>query len=262
MRVEQLGDGVPEIAVVGCIHGDEPCGRDGIEAVLADPPKLNRPVKFIVVNEEALAAGERYLETDLNRTFPGDADSDVHEVRLAAALTEELRGCTVLSLHSTQSYGGVFALVDELTPTIEEICSKLSVDAVVRTEGANEGRLFWSVPSVIEVECGYQGSPEAAENAERVIREFLVATGAAEGDSPVRDEPVPVFQLGRPIPKTAAEKYEVFANNFEALDAGDPIAAADGEEIFADEPFHPVLLSAEGYEDVFGYTAVRLGDLE
>jgi len=261
MRVEQLGDGVPEIAVVGCIHGDEPCGRDGIESVLADPPELNRPVKFIIANEEALAAGKRYLETDLNRAFPGDADSDVHETRLAAELTEELRGCTVLSLHSTQSYGGVFALVDELTPMVKEICPKLSVDAVVRTEGANEGRLFWAVPSVIEIECGYQGSPEAGENAEQVIREFLIATGAADGDSPVRGEPLPVFQLGSPIPKAAAEEYEVFAKNFEELEEGDPIAAADGEEIFADEPFHPVLLSAEGYEEVFGYTAVRLGDL-
>ena len=262
MRVEQLGDGVPEIAVVGCIHGDEPCGRDGIDAVLADPPELNRPVKFIIANEEALAAGERYLETDLNRTFPGDADSDVHEVRLAAALTEELQGCTVLSLHSTQSYGGAFALVDELTPMVKGICSKLSVDAVVKTEGANDGRLFWAVPSVIEVECGYQGSPEAAENAEQVIREFLVAVGAAGGDPPARDKPVPMFQLGSPIPKAAAEEYEVFVDNFEEIDAGEPIAAADGEEVFADEPFHPVLLSAEGYEDVFGYTAVRLGDLE
>ena len=262
MRVEQLGNGVPEIAIVGCIHGDEPCGRDGIEAVLADPPELNQPVKFIIANEEALHAGTRYLETDLNRAFPGDADSDVYEVRLAAELTAELQGCTVLSLHSTQSYGGVFALVDELTPLVENICPKLSVDAVVRTEGANEGRLFWAVPSVIEVECGYQGSPEAAENAQQVIREFLVAAGAAEGKPPSRDEPLPVFQLGSPIPKAAAEEYEVFVNNFEEIQPGEPIAAADGEEVFADEPFHPVLLSAEGYEDVFGYTAVRLGDLE
>src|SRR6056297_3088905 len=116
MRVERLGEGEPTIAVVGSIHGDEPCGRDGIEAVLSDPPAMSQPVKFIVVNEEALAAGERYLELDLNRVFPGDSDSDVYEERLAAALTEELRDCTVLSLHSTQSYDGMFALVDEVTP--------------------------------------------------------------------------------------------------------------------------------------------------
>lgn len=262
MRVEQLGDGEPEIAIVGSIHGDEPCGRDGIEAVLADPPAVDRPVKFIVVNEEALAAGRRYVDVDLNRIFPGDPDSDVREVRLAAALSEELRGCTVLSLHSTQSYDGMFALVDDLTPLAREIVPKLSVDAVVRTKGENEGRLFSVAPEAIEVECGFQGSPEAAANAERVIREFLAALGVSDEEPTRHNESLPVFQLGDPVPKTAADRYEVFVENFERVGAGERFAAVDGDPIVADEPFHPVLMSARGYEDVFGYRGSKVGVLE
>jgi len=262
MRVEQLGEGEPDIAVVGGIHGDEPCGRDGIEAVLSDPPAVSQPVKFIVVNERALAAGERYLELDLNRVFPGDPGSDVYEMRLAAELAEELQGCTVLSLHSTQSYDGMFALVDEITDLAREVCPRLSVDAVVRTKGNNEGRLFSVAPSAVEIECGYQGSPEAAANAERVIREFLAALDVTDEPSPVRTESLPVFQLGGPIPKDAADEYEVFVRNFEEVAAGDPIAAADGETLYADETFHPVLLSAEGYRDVFGYMGSHVGTLE
>lgn len=262
MRVVQLGEGEASVAVVGGIHGDEPCGRDGIEAVLADPPEMDGAVKFVVANEEALAAGERYLDTDLNRAFPGDPESDSHEGRLAAALTAELQGCTVLALHSTQSYGGMFALIDELTPMTRDICPKLSVDAVVQTAEANGGRIFASLPATIEIECGYQGSPEAAANAEQVIREFLVATGVADGPAPTRTTSLPVFQLGGPIPKDRAAEYEVFARNFEPLAAGDPIAAADGETVVADEAFYPVLLSAEGYENVFGYRATRIGELD
>ena len=262
MRVVQLGEGDASVAVVGSIHGDEPCGRDGIEAVLADPPAVEEPVKFVVANEEALAAGERYLDTDLNRAFPGNPDSDSHEERLATELTAELQGCTVLALHSTQSYGGLFALVDDVTPTVRNICPRLSVDAVVRTAGANEGRIFSSLPETIEVECGYQGSPEAAENAERVIREFLAATGVTDDPAPVVAASLPVFQLGGPIPKDGATEYEVFARNFESISAGEPIAAADGETVYAEEAFYPVLLSAEGYENVFGYRATRVGELD
>jgi len=262
MRVEQLGEGEPSIAVVGGIHGDEPCGRDGIEAVLADPPEVRQPVKFIVVNERALEAGQRYLELDLNRVFPGDPESEVYEKRLAAELAEELRGCTVLSLHSTQSYDNMFALVDEVNELAREVCPRLSVDAVVRTTGNNEGRLFSVAPSAIEIECGYQGSPEAAANAEQVIREFLVATGVTGEQTSVKRDSLPVFQLGGPIPKAAAEEYEVFVRNFEPVAAGDPVAAADGETLYADEDFHPVLFSAEGYEDVFGYMGTRVGTLD
>jgi len=262
MRVEPLGEGEPSIAVAGSLHGDEPCGRDGIEAVLDDPPAVSQPVKFIVVNERALAAGERYMELDLNRVFPGDPDSELYEMRLAAELAEELQGCTVLSLHSTQSYDGLFALVDEVTELARDVCPRLSVDAVVRTRGHNEGRLFSVAPSTIEVECGYQGSAEAAANAEQVIREFLAALDVTDEPSPSRTTSLPVFQLGGPIPKAAAEEYEVFVHNFEPVAAGDAVASADGETVYADEEFHPVLLSAEGYEEVFGYRGTRVGSLE
>ena len=262
MRVEQLGEGEAEVAVVGAIHGDEPCGPAGIEAVLADPPAVSQPVKFVIANERALSAGTRYVDTDLNRAFPGDPESDAYEERLAAELTGELEDCTVLALHSTQSYEGIFALVDDVTPLVREICPRLSIDAVVRTAGANEGRIFSAVPETIEVECGFQGSEAAAENAARVIREFLAATGVTDDKPPVRTEPLPVFQLGDPIPKEAADTYEVFARNFEQVLEGEPIAAADGRTVVAETSFHPVLLSPEGYEDVFGYTAEKIGVLD
>lgn len=262
MRVEQLGDGVPEIAIVGSIHGDEPCGRDGIDAVLADPPDVNRPVKFVVVNERALAENRRYLDIDLNRVFPGDPNSDLYEQRLAAQLTEEIQGCQVLSLHSTQSYDGMFALVDDVTDIVRDVCPHLSVDAVVTTTGFNEGRLFSVAPTAIEIECGYQGSPEAAANAEQVIREFLAAMDVTDEAHTPRRTKLPVFQLGDPIPKTPADDYEVFVRNFERVAAGEPIAAADGAPVVADRPFHPVLFSPEGYEDVFGYMAEKTGLLE
>jgi hypothetical protein len=72
---------------------------------------------------------------------------------------------------------------------------------------------------------------------------------------------LPVFRLGDPVPKQAAEEYEVIAENFEEVLAGETFATADGEAVVADEAFHPVLMSAYGYEDVFGYTAERVGTL-
>ncbi len=81
--------------------------------------------------DEAALEEPRYLDTDLNRSFPGDADSESRETRLAAAIASELRDCTVLSLHSTQSYDGMFALVDELTPA-RMLLYAHSVDSLVR----------------------------------------------------------------------------------------------------------------------------------
>ena len=54
----------------------------------------------------------------------------------------------------------------------------------------------------------------------------------------------------------------MFAHNFERVEAGERFATADGEPVRAEADFYPVLLSAEGYRDQFGYVAERVGVLE
>jgi len=260
MRVETLGEGEPEVAVVGGIHGDEPAGVAAVEHLMEARPDVARPVRLVLANEEAIERGVRYVESDLNRSFPGRADGQSHEVRLAHAIGEAIGDCVTLALHTTQSYGGLFALVDEIRDLAREVCPRLSVDAVVET-GHAEGRIFEVAPDTIEVECGYQGSDQATRNAKQVTREFLAATGALPDEETPHQTDLPVFRLGDPVPKTAAQEYEVFAENFEEVLAGERFAAADGEAVIADEDFHPVLLSAYGYEDVFGYTAEHVGTL-
>lgn len=261
MYVEQIGSGTPELAVVGAIHGDEPAGEHAVRTLLEERPSVERPVKFVVANEAALERGQRYVDVDLNRSFPGDPDAPTHEGRLAARLSEEIRGCTTLALHTTQSYEGMFALVHEVGPLTRRVCPRLSVDAVVVTAGANEGRIFSVNPDVVEIECGYQGSRQAAENAVRVTREFLGATGALPNYEGPRQRDLPVFRMRGPIPKEEADSYDVFVDNFEEVTAGEVFAAMGDEDVVAEESFHPVLLSSGGYEDVFGYRAEKIGTL-
>lgn len=266
MEIHRLGEGTPEVAVVAGIHGDEPCGIRAVERLLADEAAVERPVKLIVANEEAVAAGERYVEEDLNRAFPGDPDGETHESRLAHVLAREVQGCTVLALHSTQSSAEPFAVIDTVDAIARSLAPRLPVDVLIETDEYTDGRLIEHAHT-IEVECGLQGTERAAENAYWLARAFLAATGAVPAptaedalDAAERTE-VEVFRLRKPIPKPPADSYEVYAANFSAVGAGDRFAAADGEDLTADADFYPVLLSAEGYEEIFGYAADRVGRL-
>ena len=264
MRIEQLGDGTPEVAVVAAIHGDEPCGVRAVERLLADRPTVERPVKLVVANEKALAHDVRYVDEDLNRAFPGDADADAHEARLASDLARELRDCTTLSLHSTQSHAEPFALVDTVGAVARSLCPFLPVSVLVETGEQSNGRLI-EYPHTVEVECGRQGSERAAENAVELVYGFLKGTGALADDEPVsgddRDD-VTVYSLGDPVPKRRADEYDVFVENFERVDTGDAFAAADGERLVAADAFYPILMSPYGYENVFGYRGERVGVLD
>ncbi|MXR42633.1 succinylglutamate desuccinylase [Halobaculum sp. WSA2] len=279
MQVHQLGEGVPEVAVVAGIHGDEPCGPRAVDRLLAADPDVERPVKLIVANEAAIEAGVRYTEEDLNRAFPGDPNGDTHESQLAHHLMAELEGTTVLALHSTQSTAEPFAVAETVDEIARAIVPHLSVSKLLQTEGLAEGRLVQH-PHTIEVECGLQGTDTAAENGYRLVREFLAATGALPTAPPTGTGPehaadggelkseqyggsnsVDVFELVDAVAKPAADEYEVFVENFAEVTVGERFAAADGEVFTADESFYPALMSPYGYDDVFGYAADRVGVL-
>lgn len=272
MRVEQLGEGQPELAVVGGIHGDEPSGVDAVERLIEASPPVEKSVLLVIANEPAIEAGERYLDADLNRSFPGDPDSEAYEKRLAHELSERLAGTTALAMHATQSHPEPFLVADRVDDLVERLGRTLPVDAVVDTGEFIQGRLFRSVRTV-EVESGLQGSDEASEAAIGIAIAFLEEMGALAGEtaddlrerygvaSSSASESVPVFRLTRSVPKTSPGEHLVSADNFELVDAGERFASADGTPMVADESFYPVLLSADGYDEIFGYAAQKIADL-
>lgn len=257
MRIERLGEGTPEISIVGGIHGDEPCGVRAIERLLADRSPLSEAVKLIVANEAAIEAGVRYVDADLNRAFDEPHENADHEYGLARRLAAEVRGTTVLSIHSTRSHADPFAISAGILPHVHRLVPHLSVDALVDTSVAVNGRLFETAADVIEVEAGLQGSDAAAENAYRLAREFLTAEGALPGDT-VPSE-LPLFSLTGTIEKPPATSYDVFTPNFARVEAGEAFASADDRLLRAEEPFWPVLLSAEGYRTIFGFESQKGG---
>lgn len=258
MRVVQVGEGDPEVAVVGAVHGDEPSGARAVERLIDDEMAVERPVLLVVANEEALMAGRRYLDADLNRAFGDDVPEEAHEHALSRELAEALEGCLVLSLHATRSTEKPFVLVNRSMDRASAICPYLSVAALVQID-ADEGRLFAIDAELVELEAGLQGTEEAAENAYRIAREFLTAAGVLPGETLERE--LPLFRLGDPLPKPPTGPYRVLGENFELVQAGEAYAEANGERLVAEEPFYPVLLSADGYADIFGYRAERLETL-
>jgi predicted deacylase len=256
MRAETLGDGLgaPEIAIVAAIHGDEPCGVHAVEGLLDEAPVVERPVKCIIANERALDRDERFVDTDLNRAFPGDPEATEYERRLAADLLAELRGCTTLALHSTRSTPRPFAIGSEIGALDETVCPHLSIEAIVDA-GPCVGTALGSYVDAIEIECGLQGTEQASENARQLVREFLTVTEALSDTIDLPERALPVYQLQERIPKPATAACEVLVRNFERVTEGTSFATINGEPQTADAAFYPVLMSSDGHDTQFGYAA-------
>jgi hypothetical protein len=265
MRVETVGpegaDEQPAVAAVGGIHGDEPCGVRAIDRFLEEGPveAVERPVKLIVANERALEAGTRYVESDLNRLFPGDPDGDTHEERLAHELWEEIRECTTLGFHATVSFDEPFGTLADLAPWKAELMRALPLEHAADFTGVVSGRSV-NLPGFVNVEAGYQGSDAAADNAYDCLLAYLRATDAL----PTDPDPTPTthYRVRAALEKTPGTTYRVHVENFQRVPAGTAYATTGtGESLTADADFWPVLLSASGHDALLGYAAERTGEI-
>ena len=250
-------DGEPDAVVVAGVHGDEPSGVRAIKRVRDRDPGFRRTVAFVRANPPALAAGRRYVDADLNRVFPGDPGSDDLERRLAARLCGLVADRPTLSLHATHSQPEPLALVSRDHPRAGELAARLPTPAVVDVAGVVDGSLTTCAP-VVTVEAGCQHSDAAADTATRMVEAFLGLIGAVHGDPPAGD---PIFYgLDGVVEKpdwadgalACDDVFDLRAGNFERVPAG--------EELVADEPFVPVLMSECGYRDIFGYRGHVAGE--
>lgn len=253
-----IGEGEPELTIVGGIHGDEPSGVRAIRRIIEAEPDLARPVQCIVANPAAAVTHRRYLDVDMNRHFPGDYDAATREERLAAQLSDAVDGTMVLSIHSTHSSAKPFAFVSEHHPNAQALAATLPVEHVIDHGSVVDGA-FTSCRQVVSVEAGRQLSDAATQNAARIVRSFLRLSGALPGDATTGS---PDFysltdSVAKPGEGTTAQ---LLVDNFSEVEAGETYLTTEDEEYVADDPFRPVLMSETGYEDIFGYKGRKVGD--
>lgn len=252
MNVEILGDGEPEVAVVGLVHGDESCGLRAIrrfkhELVNSDL-HLEKPVKLVLANEKAFSHGKRYLEKDLNRSFPGDPDSKFYEERLAYRLQQELQGLRVLDLHSSESPKTPFAIISGVEEEKFELARQTCMENLVEISFV-EGGLIDEINGVV-VECGFHNSKESAQIAYQTMINFLAAEGVLDlGYDLSNPEVFEVYE------REEGANFRFVAENFQKVREGEVFAAKNEAYKVASEDFHPVLMSTNGYDEMIGFKA-------
>lgn len=245
------------IAVVAALHGDEPCGAYAIADLLATDPVFHRRVKFVVANERAMAAQQRFVDDDLNRAFPGCPYSRSHERRLAARLREELADAEVLTLHSTDAEPTPFALMQHPGETTDAVVRATGLEHVVDISYVDGG--LEDVVDGVAVECGPMRTRAAAESAREILERFLTARGALPGDVDPTDPDV--YRVEDTVDRG---DLAFTGRNFQRVDAGETFAVETGgdeREITAESAFTPVLMASDGYDDMLGFQATHVGTL-
>jgi len=253
MRLVERGYGSPRVAIVGGIHGDEPAGKEVVERLIHTLEIEDEgTVQLLIANERALTIGERYTETDLNRAFPGDPDSDRYEDVLATRVCSILEGAdAVLALHTSHSAPPPFAIYSTLTDSVQRTVTGLPVDYVVNSGELRGTTLDSVVPHTVSVELGRQWSEDAIAFGHDASLAFLRAHGLVTDRAP-RFTETKVVRGYEEVPKGGGEPT-VNYSNFEEIPVGSVFASDDVyTHRVEEEGVVPILASERGYEDIFG----------
>lgn len=267
-RLDVFGGDEPEVLIIGGVHGDEPSGVFAVETVRDQLSTLNkdeilRPIGLLVANPRAATQDKRYLEADLNRSFPGDSQSTLYEERLAAAIYPLIDSAdVVLALHSTHSSDEPFGLLSkDIDTAIQKAVFHMSISKVVVSPFADGRGSLVQFPHTLEVEAGFQHSESAKKNALSLSIQFLSSQNALSEESclyshvPWTD--IVAFELEEMIDKQG--ETELFVDNFTAVESDEEYARSDEKQYISDTKFSPVLMSENGYDSILGFKSTNIG---
>lgn len=226
-----------KIAVVFCLHGNE---KYGVEVVA----KLPASLPSFLANEKALKENVRFIDEDLNRVFPGNAEGN-YEERIAFELKDKLKNFDcVLDLHSSSNDCPLFGIVTN--PTIEQIrfAKRLGLRRLVVISGEFvEGNAL-----IDHVKCGLSleiGPHDGEGNVEEVLKMI----GNLDLDI---DVPMEVFELEEYVMK---KSDGIILENFCEVKKGDLIEKGR----VAERDFVPILVNEMAYENVLCLACKKLG---
>ncbi len=238
-----FGSGRKKLCIVTCLHGDEKEGLTALK-ILERLEGIDGKVKVIVANLLAVKHDKRFLESDLNRVFPGSRFGN-YEERLAREIVREVRRCPlVVDLHSTSTFSPPFAISTKEGQKHLELASLTGVKRLVLMgdEIAKGKALIDHCRTGISIELGKKGSYAARENCRKIISNLLVNLGMIEGEGKASDPRIyrTMFFLRAP-----EGGFECSLHNFSYVKKGQIIGKGKGTLLKAREPFYSILVGEE-----------------
>ena len=216
---------------VVCQHGNEKL-----------PMKVigRRNLPYLLANKAAMRRGVRYIETDLNRSFPGNKRGS-YEERLAAKLINRLRAYgEVVDLHTATCRTPLFAIITRVSLGHIELVRKLGVEKLVYMgESIASGKaLIDHVECGVSIECGDERSRRTEKDLEGMIDTFVRGRRM--------EEELDVYEVYKIMRKTERlKKLPSDVKNFRRT-------------VFGGEEFYPVLARERSYKGILCLMAKRI----
>lgn len=248
----------PSIAVVGCLHGNELVGQK-IIAELKKLKIIKGQLKTIIANPKAILANKRFIDQDLNRSFPGNQNSKSLEEKLAVNILKKISPSDyVIDIHSTTSDTKDVIIIKKTNAMIDKMISIINPSKVVlMPKNYGDGSLI-NFCSGISIEYGKDKNKDTFTKSLNDIKRLMSNLGMIEDNSPKIINKTKFYKVFGVENKPKGFKLNKLIHNFKLVSKGNILGQVGNKHIKATESFYPVLFGEKSYKDIVGFKAKKL----
>ncbi len=233
-------------------HGTEQIALKVLERIKNISIKKGELITYIA-HPVALKKKVRFIETDLNRSFPGNKRGSL-EQKLAYKIKQKLKNMdVVIDIHSTESGIRETMIVTKYTKEIKELVKAVGPKYLFVMEVSKKSALISGSKIGLAFEYGKDKDLKTLEGTMRGIVNILKAMGVVEGKCNPHYKKTKVYVIQKPFPKTSSQKLIPTIQNFKFVKKGEVVAKDGGKYIRAPQSFYPVLFRKNTYKDIFGF---------
>ena len=246
MKIQKFGLGKSLFNIIVGVHGDEKSPVDGfslLEEYLQDK-EIKKSFSLIIANEDALVAGKRFIEKDLNRNFPGNENGSL-EARLAIRLYTEIMGAEFnFDFHSTyiklkKPYGIVSIYSEKLRKV-------MAITGVENYIFDNSESLIKFAPNSFAIEVGYELDPNSSISAFEIMKNILVYFEVIDGAEKLKSHETAIYLIYHFVLKNMFLSLSSKLGDFKRIEKGDMIGVLkNNETMTASEGFYAILVNDE-----------------
>lgn len=248
----------PFVAIIGCLHGDELIGKRVISTLKKVKIKNGRLIT-IIGNERAVRMKRRFVNQDLNRSFPGVKNGN-HEECLAHDLRSKLSDVDfVIDIHSTTTNVRDLAIITRKNKKTLELVNLFSPKRVALIV-ANIGKkaLTYHCKAGISLEYGKDKDSNVEKKILRDIMTMLANLDMVDFKSKVKKNSSEFYKITGLIKKQVGFELNNEIKNFKIVKTGNLIALNGLKKKKAKFDFYPILFGKNSYRDIYGFAAEKV----
>jgi len=238
-------------------HGDENIGFE----VAKEIKKLNIDQNIFIVqiaNKKAFGLHKRFIDQDLNRSFPGKKRGNYEERRAYELLPIIKSVDLVIDIHSTTSDLKDTLIVTKLDSKTLKYVKIIQPKHVLVMNATKDNALISAAKIGIAFEYGGDNNKEVLQKTILGIKRLLNYLGIINEKLPVTSIKTIYYDVISTVTRLRGYKLNSNIKNYKLVRKGVLIAEKGKDLLVAEEDFYPILFFEKSYKDYFGFKAKKI----